>query len=642
MAVKYRIVFRPMDNIRWTIDIATVAYTGNFTRINGNGQAAVIAYDTESADDPFSVFIKSTATINCINEGDIDINELQNAQDKDFTVSIYRAGTSFWTGYLNPDGIQQTFLSTPYDLQLTAICGLGLLDTPYIHADLPGFTTTPSRCILNYIRQILFGNLGITIPIRWTNNLQNTANLGKDVFSTMLWSVNNEGFVAFQDGQPNKTCEYILRGFLASQQCRIYQSKGMWIIRRIPDTVSGSVIYNQIPANLNPLIIQRNTENISKLIGRSGYRMITEDAILTSVQGLKSCKVTYEAYINENIVPNGAQNAGGSGILYWGSYTAYPLISTIPSLDGRSGTAARLVNFGAPDAYYTLTKTGGTLTEDGLPIDTQTIIKRLSFGFTFEIETGFAVDGDGIITWAGDPFKIQVVFNTDTTQYFLNEFGFWVTTPTFISITVDGLKPDDVAKVDFDRFRGIIMPTPDSPPVAGSTSDIQIIFVVKNGQIYALDNIYITIDDSKEIYESSVLLTKNTTKDERTVEISSAFSGYMLSNIMSIYNESDAECFYREGAVYEGCLTGLTANAIMRYRYKASRVFNGTIYTNKAIWNFDEIYNIDTLGLSKFMPLNASYDIENSKCTLVAMECRNDNVTLTEKFYSSNDNLLSN
>jgi hypothetical protein len=429
-------------------------------------------------------------------------------------------------------------------------------------------------------------------------------------------------------------------------QCRIYQAQGMWIIRRIPDVVSGYVFSNTIGSDLGTLIIQKSRENITNLIGRNGYPFILEDHIITNKPGVKSCKVTYVADIRENILPNGNQDVVllGSFPLYWGSYDGLIITVLDYSLDGRDGHATELMHSGIDDIQnFTLVSTGGTLGNSGLPIDSKTLIKVLNFGFYFSAESGFPVlPTTQIINWTNNPLLIQVIFNLGTIKFYLNEFGYWVIEPTYIPIVIDGLEIGEVAKVNFDKFQGIILPTDGVQPIPGIISDIQVIFIVQFGQKYVVDNISFTIEDGNDVYESDYTSSKNTMVDKREIPISSSYSGYMLSNFMTGWDKSDSECFFRDGLVYEGTLTGLTANAIMRYRYKASEIYNGSMNVRNKLWSFDQIYLIDTFGQSKFLPLNATYNVEKAQVNLIAIECRNENPILVEKYYSSNDNQLSN
>lgn len=633
-------------------DNAVVAASNPIVIKGVSEQALIIPHDVSTTDDPFSAIVNSKITINCYNEGNIDVDELQSANAKDFTVQVYRKDILKWSGFLDIANIQAPMLSVPVNLSLTATDGLDLLAFPYIHADLPGRTGTVSRCPMNYFRQILFVNLGIVLPIRWTNDLVCTAFPDQDVFSeSVQWAVNGEGFSSYQttstgESVITETCEYILTGLLQCMQCRIYQENGMWIIRRVPEYIRGNINYKQIAGNVGIMIVQQATQNIVKHIGRSGYRFIREDAIKTVKPGLKSCKVTYNFNKRDNILPNGNQDvrdSGGINPLYWGSYDPINLlaISELP-LDLRSGYSTTVTNTnGVSTNYFTLLYAGSSFTNDGIPVDTKTMIKKISFGFVFLPLNGFPVSGD-IIDWSSNPFNIKVIFNAGSIKYYLTPYGFWSTTDTQISIVVDGLEIGEVAKVDFDKFQGILMPEPDVQPVAGDTSDIQVIFILTPGQQYGLDYIYITVDSGNAVYLSVQNNSKNTDTDVRELTISSAFGGYPISNLMTNWSNSDSECFYTDALAYEGTLTGLTANAIMRYRYKASKIFNGTIYTAGSDWSFDELYTIDSLGAAKFLPLNASYNVEKCECTIVAMEARNDFTIFTETYYNSNDTTLSN
>lgn len=634
--------------------------------IRGNGSAGVIAWVPDTTDDPFSCYKSSTLTMNLIQEGQINISELQVAQDKDFICRQYLNGILYWQGFLVPDGISYPLLSTPNNVTLTAICGLTMLtDIPYVHTDLQGITASIDFCPMNYIRDILFLNLGAYLPIRWTNLLQCTAFDMKDVFTQgVQWSVHGEGYISYQSvtnsigsgntdtAGPPQTCDYILKGILQAMQCTIYLSEGRWNIRRITDIVRTVVPYKQISGDTGIMIIQSGTENLTQQIGIYGYPFINENAVITVKQGVKICQTTYNANIRNNILPNGSFDyIDLNGVLfntrYWGIYDPTdPFVQTDPSLDGRNGYSAVLVYEGIDpaDQWFTMfTGTANALGSNGLPVDTNTMIAYVIFGFLFEITGGFALNGDGTINWAGDPFRIKVILNLQGIQYFLNQSGFWVLTDTYIAISVTGLQPNDVATIDFNAFQNVIVPTTPGPIIAGYDSNIQVLFRLAEGQQYKLDNVYMNISKGNDVYQSIYSTSLNTTTDTRTLNISSSFGGYMLSNFMTSPFNSGAECFFRDSAVYTGTLTGLTSNTIMRCMYKAMRILNTDINVTNRSWSFDSTFMVDSMGTSLFLPLNASYDTEKCQVNgLVAIEIRNDNVTFTEQYYNSNDTQLSN
>lgn len=744
MAIQYTLPLKAYDGVDWRVNIYSDSFSGLMTTVKGSESQPILLEYSGDVDDHFGVFIKSTLTVNMLYENNIDINQLQNSADREYRIEIQRKNELKWVGYLISEDVEQPLRSDAYIVKVTAVCGLSMLpDMDYNHNNLPGVGADGigSRVPMNYIRQVLFGqnNLNVMIPIRWTNNIRNKIFEGQDVFiGSVIWSPRGEGFnsVDVNSGLslPKKN-SYILEGILKSMQCRIYQSNGRWTIRRIPDYYSGVFRYTQIPGNLGRIIPLSASEVIAKKIGAGGYPFINEKDLLTNTAGIKSCKVTYNADVRENILPNGNQDLTSlAQVIYWGFFdpTDTTVTSNTGSLDGRSGSNSELWNFGTSTKHFTMLSEGSTLTTGGLPIDSKKLLKIMNFSFYFSPKNGFPTsapingvissvsinsatttrpngtfsnliisnesgsgnggvvdiivssnvvtsillkeggsgyavndvfklpnfggEGDpfrgkitavksiqGTINFSSNPLQLQIVLNMGSSQLFLNEFGFWVTDPTaLISPAIESMKIDDIARVAFDKFQGIKLPEPTFYPVAGDTCDIKVLFYVKSGQKYSVDNISITIENSNDVYVNTINNSKNTKEDTRELEISSSFGGYMVSNFMSNWDRSDSECFFTDGDKYTGTLTGMTADVITRCKYKASKIYNGSINVRGQDWSFDEIYTIETLSDRRFMPINATYDIQKCEVDLVAIETRNDDISRREKTYGSNDHQLSN
>ena len=664
MGVKYTIPFKSDDNISWRVDISLDTWTTEPISIIGVGrQCAVLSREPDSIDDPYSVFIKTSLTLNIYNEGQIDVRELQRANDKQFIITLYKGESVNFTGHLDAEGIQQQ-LKSPATVQLVAKDGLGMLeDISYTHKDLPGTTASTSRCILNYIRQILFAteNLGLPLPIRWTNYLECTAFAGEDMMTgSVQWSANGEGYYSVISGE-SKSCAYVLEGLLKAMQCRIVQDSGTWIISRINDIVSGYVTYKRIGGDLGRFEILSATENITRQIGRAGYRFVDESDVVINKAGLKSVKAEYKADFKENILPNGdfdnvisSSSIIGTNFLYWGTIGALKVRADLmPPLDGRNGNSAKLTPIDGsneqPFLYYGLL--------NPVPIDSRILVPRISFSFLFSptlwYTTRFDSNGNqynnGIVNFEASPFHIKVIYRVAGQIYYLNDYGFWTVDDTEINIVIDGIKLGEVARVAFDKFQGIILPSPPNQPQPGDVNDIQVIFRAiglgpgsVGDQNYIIDNVSITIEDNNDIYEITNPASKNTLKESTELTISSSFGGYMVSNLMTAYYNSPNEFYFKDGEFKTGSLTAISAAAIMRFRYAPSLIYTGSVYVGGKAYSYNEIYLIDSFGQSRFMPMQSSYNIETCKVTITAIECRNDNVIFTEKFYGSNDKILSN
>src|SRR3954465_6440660 len=176
--IKYRLLFRDNADVGCRVDISNEDYTSDIIiPLRGVGEnACTIDYESDT-DDPYTPLVKSSASIQFYNQGQVDIYELQNAADKDFVVEVYRNEELYWKGFAIPEGIQKPMKAVP-TITLQCTDGLSLLtDIPFTYADnLPGLTSDPVRCPMNYLRLVLFRpeNLGIMLPIMWTNELQST------------------------------------------------------------------------------------------------------------------------------------------------------------------------------------------------------------------------------------------------------------------------------------------------------------------------------------------------------------------------------------------------------------------------------------------------------------------------------------
>jgi hypothetical protein len=265
------------------------------------------------------------------------------------------------------------------------------------------------------------------------------------------------------------------------------------------------------------------------------------------------------------------------------------------------------------------------------------------FGRDFVGVVTFTESKAGIINFDSNPLQLQIVMNINDNQWFLDDFGVWKDSAnTFISPKIESLMVGDVARIALDKFRGVILPEPDFKPKAGDVCDIKVLFVTKPRQVYAIDNISITIENSNDIYVSTQQNTGETKQESDSLNISSSFGGYMVSNFMTNWDRSDSESEFTDGDKYTGTLTGLTSDVMLRCKHTASKIFNGTINTRGQNWSFDEIYIIETLADRRFMPINAKYNIEKCEVNLVAIETRNDDISRTESIFGSNDKQLSN
>lgn len=642
MGVKYKLEYRDEHNQRCRVDIGLESYAGTPISLRGvMSQACIISYDVP--DDPYEPIINSKATINIIQQETnlLDVDEIQDAQDRDFTVNFYIENVLKWTGFIDPDGLQKNFQAPPYDVQLTAVDGLMILDgIDYTHNNLTG-----GRVIINYFRQILFAtaNLGLPLPIRWVNTLINEEYpLEDDVFSgSVEWSPRGEGFTDYNGNY--KSCMYILEGMLRSMQCRIYQAEGRWNIERVNDVVTGAFIYRETPGVLTGLDITTSTlQYVVKTVGSNNigfdYRFIEEDAVLTTLPGLKQVRSVYDQDQRDNVLPNGNMDLVilGSIPFYWEltGDTSGSSIETVPSIYDDRGSATKVISGNANGKRFQLIGV--------LPIDTDVLYETMTIGFKFLPVNGFPVDGDGYIIWtSGERFLYEVSYqDNDGATFYLNEFGFWVDTFIQIPIHVDNLKLGDVAQIDFNKFQNVPLIIPAIVPVDRTTApSIKVAFFIPAICQIVFDDVYVKVEGNSDVYRASIAGSKNSGEQEYPLKISSSHNGFYVSNYQTSYEKSGLEKFFSD-SIFTGTLTAMNSHAILRNRYKSSRLLDMSIYAPN--WRYGEIYNVQTLAGKNFLPLKANWNTEKNTTTLTCIEVRNDDIAITMDHYGKNDNIGSN
>lgn len=780
MAVKYTIPYRSIDDTQWRVDILHDAWAGDAIAVRGfGGNACTIEYDG-GTDDPFdNPIVSSKANIQLINQGEVDMDELQFAGDRDFVVEVYRDGLLRWKGYLITDNIQQPYLSTPYVVQLSAIDGLNMLEG-ITFSGLGSVLSPPgaaTRCPLNWLRLCLFRdqNLGLPLPIRWVIDLESVETEDDPIAGQMTWSPYGDGIIAgtYIDESGNtqfiyQNCRYIVEGIVKAFGCRIFQADGAWWVVRSNDILPQEITYKECEATLGLPTITTHSVDIGRTVAPHSepigdYRFIKEDALITVKPALGMVDVEYDADIRENVLPNGSFDAWVSGgLLYWGFESIdddSPNYLEHESLTGRGGKAVVLSN----GEFFPATEDAIFGFVGGLPMDASLLFKRITLGFVvmpynFPTESG---DPDKQINWAYNSLKLQVEYVIADSgglpeRYYLNRYGFWikggdggvfnlvsqttnvdgsetwhftgtplegnkvvfnwtdpisgfltrtfditsatggsleqtlimmfdglgfqgrytlvVTSTTDIEVTTEydeefewrethleagtGVLSDltipinvesafnyDVANVVFRGLGGnneILMPSPGplDGTQAGNIGKLYVRFVIPPGIKYALDDVWVRVEEDHDVYRVTSPVTGNDTTQRITLGISSSFSGFMVSNMMRSYHQSNRDFVWTDGTT-EASLTEHYARQVMRWRYKPSRIFNGTINTRTKDWSFIHLYLIYGFE-SVFLPLKARYNTELCDVDLVAMEGRDDGEITDVKHYASNNMPLSN
>lgn len=201
----------------------------------------------------------------------------------------------------------------------------------------------------------------------------------------------------------------------------------------------------------------------------------------------------------------------------------------------------------------------------------------------------------------------------------------------YIYFSVDKLKLNDAAAVSYRGASNLDMfiVDPGDLGISGlpGIGRLSVEFFIRPSQRLYLDEVWMQVDDNNDMYVVTNNATKNANGQEIRLNISSAFSGFKESNFMRSYNTSDVDWKFTDG-LNSGSLTELYARSVMRSRYKASLIFNGTISTRGEDWSFLDTYNIGGMEDKRFIPVNPTYNTSKNEVYLIAIESRNDDVSM--------------
>lgn len=299
---------------RWQIDYTDLlggnteikifkdGYEGQTEFLKGAGSPLLLSYSGRGGD-LYTPISSLQASINFLAYEDFKFDEIYQADEKEFRVEIYKDGAIKFKGYLLPDVYQEPYLYPPFEVNLTATDGLGLLKN-FSFSSLIDTQILGEKSIINVI-SLMLGKTGLSLPIVSHVNLFSDGmdtSVGADPLEQAF--VNSEIFIK-EDGtlfDSISTIETILFAFNA----RLYQEDGKWHIVRINEAgdVRDVREYNSKGVKASNYTFGE-VKNLTRPNVPDALHWIEKSQILTYRPAHKSVKTTYQTGGRRNFVPDG-------------------------------------------------------------------------------------------------------------------------------------------------------------------------------------------------------------------------------------------------------------------------------------------------------------------------------------------------
>ena len=104
-------------------NILQLDYEGVDSEIQAQQNPIQITYQNTS-NNKLEPIIGSECTLNLIATEDFQLEDLYTENEREFLVEIFRNNGLIWSGFIIPDGCQESFTFAPYAISVNAVDGL--------------------------------------------------------------------------------------------------------------------------------------------------------------------------------------------------------------------------------------------------------------------------------------------------------------------------------------------------------------------------------------------------------------------------------------------------------------------------------------------------------------------------------------
>jgi len=194
--VKYRLNFSDESGVAKKLEICKKNYSGSVIDMIGGAEPVVVKWTAD--DDEYSPIIGSECIITLKQTDSVTYEDFFDADEREYLVKVYYqyAGTgaaiwnltqvdwqdadfnwentssifqAYWSGFIVNDNYRQVVQTTPFEIKLKALDGLGLLDA-YDMALPDTDASTDAQNIFYYVYKVL-QNTGLSFPIYYSNDI---------------------------------------------------------------------------------------------------------------------------------------------------------------------------------------------------------------------------------------------------------------------------------------------------------------------------------------------------------------------------------------------------------------------------------------------------------------------------------------
>jgi hypothetical protein len=514
-----------------------------------------------------------------------------------YKTELLKSGQIIFEGYIKPDGVQQSYITDLWFINIESTDGLGALkDLSFVQTN--GLQFTGKMSVYNVIKACL-DRTRLTMDINTSMTVAYLGYAGSNILKDIY--VNADRFIKDSADIVIMDCNEVLTSMLNLFSAVITQQDGQWWIYRPND-----LILNGYTEFINQTTNATFTKNLNAVLGSqidNFYPHHCNGDQQIEVKGaISAYRLNYQYGFLDGFISNPNLNHDN---LDYDNWTVDPLLP-----------AGILINY-IPDT------SGAVMTsrDAGLVI------------FTTEVLTS-----DAYSVFEGDVFLFRtkvssqyvrtefifIIFTSD--GYFLDRFNNWVTpanSDCYILVECGSDNNPDISTASFELKM---------PPMINDC-DISIIICrplnrVADGFYSSVDYINILDNTIKEngIVGEFHTVTRFTPPSSITKENQTVFNGDGSQALIgSIYKEdllTETTQWTRKDKFESLPLLGISAMDDLRIQANAIKVFSGSIYGEIPYMSVITINNI----VGYFMPIEYDYDYKTNISQVKLLQFYNDDI----------------
>ena len=582
--LKYFFEYINIVNDSYRFEIYQVGYKGNRTEIFG--KAIMEKASVKNHLDPIrgmSVTVELEANEN------LALQDLYTQNELEFPVKFYKNGTLVFRGYLNPDGVYQSFVQNEWRITLNCVDGLGAINgLSFVQENGLQFIgkMTAQDIVFYCLRRTgLLQRINTAMNIYY-DGYSDSAN--RNIFESVEFNVDR--FVK-KDEETIMSCGEVLKSVLDIFNSCITQIDGEWFIYR-PNEIylSGYVDFKKYDISNN--YVNTVKVNLNKKIGshiNNFYPHHCSSNQQIQIQGsISAFRVNYKyGFISSSILNPNLQHNGSLDYANWQEYsmTRHKIINSPPIETGIFIVSGNIL---IPN-----TETEKIMSSSNL---------FLLSGTTFEFKSDLTVFG----------FQTIFLFRVRLENYFLQNDGTWTNADGQSSYIrhIFGSNSEDASNAPEikDTFSLKSSPTPVSGNLYVEIWVPMSFTIHRPLTLIRSVNILVNTQDTTikegEFHTVQRANVSSNIKENKEVFNGDSIDEFFNGAIFKLGGAELTETWYRKNFVEKKPLLRIVAEEALKISQRPGQVFSGDFY---GYIPFLSLITIDKLR-GVFMPIEWRYD----------------------------------